>query len=27
MGKRMLAEGSIDAVNKPSIEIMTGAKG
>ena len=26
MGKKMMAEGSIDAVNKPSIEIMTGAK-
>ncbi|HKX35387.1 MAG TPA: hypothetical protein VJM79_01815 [Rhizorhapis sp.] len=27
MGKKMMAEGSIDAVNKPSIEIMTGQKG
>ncbi|MBB3981878.1 tetratricopeptide (TPR) repeat protein [Sphingobium fontiphilum] len=26
MGKAMLANGTIDAVNKPSIEIMTGAK-
>lgn len=27
MGKKMMADGSIDAVNKPSIEIMTGQKG
>ena len=26
MGKKMMADGSIDPVNKPSIEIMTGAK-
>lgn len=26
MGKKMMAEGSIDAINKPSIEIMTGTK-
>lgn len=26
MGKTMMTDGSIDAVNKPSIEIMTGAK-
>lgn len=26
MGKAMLANGTIDAINKPSIEIMTGAK-
>lgn len=26
LGKKMLADGTIDAVNKPSVEIMTGAK-
>lgn len=26
LGKKMLADGSIDAVNKPSVEIMTGTK-
>ena len=26
MGKAMMADGTIDATNRPSIEVMTGAK-